>query len=217
MHWFEAAVDKTALDHAFEGADLVGLVLEVHGAVRVVPLTEHAQAFEVGHLDGYLLGGESTAFGLHFVARQVATEFFLDRVFDRQAMAVPSRYVLRVKTFELALLDDHVLQDFVDRVPHVDLAVGIRRAVVQDELGFAFARISQLLVDALVVPLPGPAGFALGQVAAHRKRGFRQIEGVTVIGFFGHDRRAPTGFWPVVWKREISNGTGSTGCFFDQG
>lgn len=49
----------------------------------------------------------------------------------------------------------------------MQLAVGVRRAIVQDELGCAAAGVTQLLVDALVVPFLGPGGLALGQVAAH--------------------------------------------------
>jgi hypothetical protein len=52
-------------------------------------------------------------------------------------------------------------------VADVDLAVGVGRAVVQDELGRAAAGVAQLLVDALVFPFLGPARLALGQVAAH--------------------------------------------------
>jgi hypothetical protein len=97
VHGLEAAVDKAALHHALEGADLVGLVAEVHGAVRVLPVAQHAQALEVRHLDGDLLGGEGTALGLHLVARQVAAVLLLDGVFDRQAVAVPAGDVLRVQ------------------------------------------------------------------------------------------------------------------------
>ena len=68
VHRFEAAVDKAALHDAFERADLIGLVAEIHGAVRVVPLAQQAQALEVGHLAGDLLGGERPALGLHLVA-----------------------------------------------------------------------------------------------------------------------------------------------------
>ena len=56
-----------------------------------------------------------------------------DRVFDRQAMAVPPGDVLRVKTGELAALDDHVLEHLVQRVADVQFAVGVRRAIVQNE------------------------------------------------------------------------------------
>jgi hypothetical protein len=77
-------------------------------------------------------------------SRQVAAVQLLDGVLDRQAVAVPARCVERVEAFQLAALDDHVLEDLVDRVADVDLAVGVRRAVVQDELGRA-AGVAQRL------------------------------------------------------------------------
>ena len=69
VHGLEAAVDEAALDHALEGAHLAGLVGEVHRAVRVLPVAEHAQALAVGHLLRDLLGGVGAALGLHLVAR----------------------------------------------------------------------------------------------------------------------------------------------------
>jgi hypothetical protein len=89
--------------------------------------------------------------------------FFSIGVLDRQAVAVPARDVGRVQPLELARLDDHVLQDLVDGVTHVDLAVGVRRAVVQDELLAAAAGLAQALVQALVLPLLDPARLALGR------------------------------------------------------
>jgi hypothetical protein len=142
----QAAIDEAALHHALERADFGRLVDEVHGFVRVLPLPEHAQALEVGHLQRDLLGGKGAALGLHLVTRQVAAVELFDRVFDRQAVTVPAGDVLRVQALELARLDDHVLEDFVDRVADVDLAVGVGRAVVQHELGRTEARIAQLAV-----------------------------------------------------------------------
>ena len=86
----QAAVDKAALHDALEGADLIGLVAEIHGAVGMFPVAQHAQALEVGALDVDLLGGIGAALGLHLVARQVAAELLLDGVLDRQAVAVPA-------------------------------------------------------------------------------------------------------------------------------
>src|SRR5690606_443252 len=83
-----------------------------------------------------------------------------DLVLDGQAVAVPARNVDGVHAFELARLDDHVLEDLVDGVPDVDVAVGIGRAVVQDELGRAAARFAQPLVNALLFPGLDPAGLA---------------------------------------------------------
>src|SRR2546427_5637617 len=80
-----------------------------------------------------------------------------DGVLDGQAVAVPARHVQRVEAFELAALDDHVLERLVHRMADVDLAVGVGRAVMQDELGRAVARVAQLLVEPLVLPFLDPA------------------------------------------------------------
>ena len=147
------------------------------------PIAQHTQAFEFSHLDGDLFSGKRTAFGLHLIARQVAAVFFLDGVFNRQAVAVPTGDVLRVQPLELSRLDDHVLQNLVDGVAHVNLAIGIRRAIVQDELRFAQAGIPQFFVDTFVFPFFHPAGFAFGQIAAHGEGRVGQVQGAAVVSF----------------------------------
>ena len=141
----------------------------------MTPIAEHTQAFELSHLDGDLLGGIGAAFGLHVVAREVAAMLFLDGVFNRQAVAIPAGDVLCVKPFELARLDDHVLQNLIHRMAHVDLAVGIRRAIMQDELRCIHPGIAQHFVDAFFIRFLHPTRLALGQVAAHGEGRIGQI------------------------------------------
>jgi len=71
-------------------------------------------------------------------AAERAAEGLLDLVLDRQAVTVPARRVARVEAGELARLDDHVFQDLVGRVTHVQGAVRVGRAVVQDEAGLSW-------------------------------------------------------------------------------
>ena len=65
-------------------------------------------------------------------------------VLDRQAVAVPAGHVGRVEARHRLGLDHDVLQDLVDRVADVDVAVGVGRAVVQDELRAALAAASRM-------------------------------------------------------------------------
>ena len=58
---------------------------------------------------------------------------FLDLPFDRQAVAVPARHVVRIVAAHLERAGDDVLQDLVQRVADMDVAVGIGRAVMQHE------------------------------------------------------------------------------------
>ena len=162
------------------------LVGRVHGAVGPLPVAQYAQAFEVLTLLVNLLGGKCTALGLHVVPSQVAAMQFFDGVFNWQAVAVPARDVLRIKTAQLLALDNHVLENFVQRVANMQFAVGVGRAVVQDKKRGTLAGIAQALVEAILVPGFDPGRFPLGQIAAHRERGVRQIQGAAVILFVSH-------------------------------
>ena len=114
---------------------------------------------------------------------------FFDGVFNRQAVAVPTGDVLRIKASQLAGLDDHVLEHFVEGVANVQLAIGIGRPIVQHKQGLAQARQAQFFVQTLVRPGFGPSGFAFGQVSAHGKRGVGQVQAGAVVGSgFGHIR-----------------------------
>jgi hypothetical protein len=129
--------------------------------------------------------------GQHFGGRQVFAVQFFDLDLDRHAVAVPARHIGRVEAGDGARLDDHVLEDLVDGVAQVDVAVGIRRAVVQHEHRAALGGLAHALVDFLVLPLLDPARLALGQVAAHRERGVGHVDRVfafllLLVCWFGH-------------------------------
>ena len=112
---------------------------------------------------------------------------FFNGVFNRQAVAVPAGDVLRVKASQLLGLDDHVLEHFVQRVADVQLAVGVRRAVVQHKQGSTLPGIAQFFVEALLVPGLHPGRLALGQIAPHGKGRVGQVQGAAVIGgLVGH-------------------------------
>jgi len=85
---------------------------------------------------------------------------------------------------------DEILEDLIERVADVDVAVGVRRAVVKDELGATLRTLAELVIEAdLGPPLQHPR-FHLRQACAHWKAGFRQEERfapVTRIGLgVGH-------------------------------
>ena len=115
----QAAVDKATFNDAFEGPNFTRFVGKVHGAIGPIPITQHAQAFEVFALLVNLLGGKGAALGLHVVATQLAAMQFFNGVFNGQAVAVPAGNVLRVKARQLLGLDDHVFEYFVQGVTNV--------------------------------------------------------------------------------------------------
>ena len=156
----------------------------VHGQVGLVPLAHYAQTDEVGFLAFDLLGGVITAglaegFVVHL--HTGFADFLLYLVLDRQAVAIPAGHVGCVKAHKAAGFHDHVFQDLVDRMPDVNAAVGVGRAIVQDELFPAFALLAQVAVYVQILPVLEHVRLALGQVTAHGKRGFRQIQGMLVV------------------------------------
>src|SRR6185369_6521334 len=93
----------------------------------------------------------------------------LDHPFDRQAVAVPARNVEGVLARHLLRAVDHVLQDLVQRVADMDVAVRIRGTVMQDELLAALRGLAQLLPQVHLLPGRNDLLLALRQVAAHRE------------------------------------------------
>ncbi|MNZ73879.1 hypothetical protein D3C78_923070 [compost metagenome] len=180
----EALEHEAALDHLGQGADLAGLVGEVHGLVRVAPVAEHAEADEVGLLALDLLGGIAAAQLAGLVRRQVLAVGDLDLVLDRQAVAVPARHVGGVVAGEGLGADDDVLENLVDRVADVDVAVGVGRAVVEDELRPLGAELAQLAVQVDAVPVLEHFRLALRQPGLHRECRVRQVQGRFVVGHF---------------------------------
>src|SRR5690554_2251209 len=156
----------------------------VHGQVGLVPLAHHAQADEVGFLAFDLLGGVIAAglaegFVIHL--HTGFADFLLHLVLARQAVAIPAGHIGCVIAHETAGFHDHVFQDLVDRMPDVNAAVGVGRAIVQDELFPAFALFAQVAVYVQVLPSLEHVRLAIGQVTAHGKRSFRQIQGMLVV------------------------------------
>lgn len=171
----QALEHEVLLDHFREGADFVRLVGEIHGLVGVVPLAEHAQADEVGLLPFDLLGCVFAAQFAGLVRRKILAVGGLDLVLDGQAVAIPARHIGRVVARQGLGADNDVLENLVDRVTDVNAAVGVRRAIVQDELRTVAANGPQLLVQTDVVPELEGFRLALGQAGFHWEGGFRKV------------------------------------------
>ena len=180
----QAPIDIAFFEQGAERAQLVGLIAVGHGHVRVVPLAQHAQADEAGALAVDLLERIGARLLQHFGGRQVLAVQFFDLDLDRHAVAIPARHVGRVEAGDGPRLDHHVLEDLVDGVAQVDVAVGVRRTVVQDEGWTTGGGLAHALIDFLVLPLLDPARLALGEVAAHREWGVGHIDRVFAFRLF---------------------------------
>ena len=79
--------------------------------------------------------------------------FLRDLELDRQPVAIPARHVGRAEAAQGFVFDDDVLENLVQRGADVDVAVGERRAVVQDEFLRAGARGLDFLRKASRLPI----------------------------------------------------------------
>ena len=176
--------DMALLGDAAERADDPGLLDEVHRQVGIVPVTDHAQTLEVGALlvdlgQRIVATGLAKLGGADFLPR--FADLFLHLQLDRQAVTVPARHIGGIKAGQGAALDDDVLEHLVNRMPDMDLAIGIRRAVMQHELVTAGAGLADLAVQTLVLPALQHLRFPLRQIGLHRECGVGKIQRVLVI------------------------------------
>ena len=85
-------------------------------------------------------------------------------------MTVPARHIRRIKASQGLASQDDVFQDFIDGMTDMDIAIGIRRAVMQDKFRPALHFFTQFLITLLFIPAFQPFRLAFGQIAAHGKR-----------------------------------------------
>ena len=108
-------------------------------------------------------------------------------------MAVPARHIGRILAQQVLRAADHVLEDVVERVADVHVAIGIGRAVVEDELLAAPARVAQLLVQPSASQRAAMPGSFWGRPAFIGKSVFgRKTVSLSRAGF-SHDARVLRG------------------------
>ena len=203
-HRLRAAIEQPARDEFedFPGDLRFGGI--AHRRVGMIPIADDAEPLEFLPLHREPMLGVGAAFlaegddglrirevGLHLALASV--EFFLDLPFDRQAVTVPAGHVVGFPARHLMRADDNVLQRLVERGADVDVAVGVRRAVVQHEFRPALAALAQRAIEILARPARQNLRLLLRQTAPHGKIGLRQIEGARIVegrdGRVGHEVR----------------------------
>jgi hypothetical protein len=157
----------------------------------MVPIADHAEPLELGALHVDPVRGEIPALlaeldDRHLVLRLLlGSVFLLDLPFDRQAVTVPARHVDRVLAEHVLGAVHHVLQDLVERGAEMDVAVGVRRPVMQYEFGPASGDSALGTPEIDRGPAREERGLALRQIAAHREVGLWQKDGRSVVGGHG--------------------------------
>ncbi len=101
-------------------------------------------------------------------------------------MAIPAGHIGRILAQQRLRAADRVLEHMVERMAHVDVAIGVGRAVMKDEFLAPRAGFAQLLVELLLLPAREDTRLLLRQPGLHGEIGLRQEDGISVIARFGH-------------------------------
>src|SRR6516162_9828040 len=96
-------------------------------------------------------------------------------------MTVPAGNVVRFSACHLVRAHNNVLEGLVERCADVDIAVGVRRPVVENEFGPSLAALTESPIEILARPASQNLGLLLRQTSPHGKIGLGQIESARVI------------------------------------
>src|SRR3990167_3976853 len=83
---------------------------------------------------------------------------------------------------------------------HVDVAIGVGRAVVEEEPLAPGALLAEALIEAELRPAFEDRRFLGGKPGLHREIGLRQEDGVAVIAFWSLVRHRP---WPLAARGPV--------------
>ncbi len=105
-------------------------------------------------------------------------------------MAIPAGHKRCVFAKQALRADDHILQDALHRMANMHIAIGIRRAIMKDELLTPAPKIAELFVKPLLLPPRQNARLLLREASFHGEIRFGQENGVAIINWFRHRREA---------------------------
>jgi len=189
-HGARAAIQKPVHREFVQLAHDLGFGGERHRGVGVHPIAHAAEPLELFALHADPVRGEGAALVAQFAHRDFVFAFalgavlLLDLPFDGEAVTVPARHVRRVEPEHLARAHHEILQDLVERGPDMDVAIGIRRAVMQHEQRPALGLGAQAGVKTDLLPALQPFRLRFGQARLHGKAGGGQEQGGAVVALF---------------------------------
>ena len=180
----QTLIDVALAEHLAKDLDLLRLKMPVHGAVGMRPVAHDTQTLEACHLPlnkifGKFFTGIAELGDGHGLVIELV--FLDDRGFNRHAVVIPAGRIGRIVAAHGIGTDDEILQRLVQRMAHVDIAVGEGRAVMQNEGGLALVLFEQQGINIDFVPVFQHTRLTGRQTGTHREVGLRGDDGIFII------------------------------------
>ena len=150
----------------------------------MIPVAEHAKALEFLALDidelvRVLAAAAAHRIGRHFLF--LFAKLVLNLQFDGQAVAVPAGHIHGLLPLNVAGLDGDVLEDLVQGMAEMQMAVGVGRAVVQAKRAPAARSFQHGSVNIVLFPPAQHFGLTLGEIGFHGEGCIGKIQALFVI------------------------------------
>ena len=152
---FQAFINKAFLRHFAKNFNLRRLKLRKHCQIRMFPICDPTQTLKLLFLIFDIFQRKITA-GLAKLHRaglvSVDPQLFDRLLLDRKAVRIPAGYIRRAESVHVFKPDDNILQYLIQHMPRVNVAVCIRRAVVQDKRRLIRVFLHQFSIQVLFLP-----------------------------------------------------------------
>ena len=186
-HGFRAEIKRPIHQEFQKLPDDMPLRIEAHRRIRTIPVAFYAKPFEPFALNADPLICVLPAFFPKLIDGNLVLVFafgsilFFNLPFDRQPVAIPAGDIVGVLAHHLLGLHHHVLKNLIERMPHMNVAIGVRGAIMKDELFPAFGLFPQQPVQIHGRPAFQVLWFRFRQTGFHGKVRFRKKKGRFVV------------------------------------
>ena len=181
----KALVNQTFFAHIRKNFNLLCFIVMRQGNVWMGPIAKTTQTLKFIALTVNVGKREFTAnFAQLYIRNRFTvsnTGLFAGFQLGRQAMRIPAGNIRRLKTGHVLGTDNHIFQNFVESGSQMDIAVCIRRAIMQDINRLALIFFHDLTVQVFCFPRRKSIRLPFGQMRLHREFSFWQIQSAFII------------------------------------
>src|SRR6185369_1625830 len=116
MHRLSAAIKSPIMGKLGKLGSSQTLIFIVHGQIRIIPVTQNAEPFELLFLDGNEFLRVLAALLAHLELGHfmfLRPEVLLDLKLDREAVTIPARHVRSMEPLHPLAFENYILEDLV--------------------------------------------------------------------------------------------------------